>query len=256
MKKVFLVVAMALGLMASAFAENQDMLVDGKLIRLTNEVGTAGADRVFHTKDMPGGVYILTSANGPASQDNLPGAAALIRSIFIARGVKIADKPEDAGIAITFDMGGSATLVAANTKAEHSSLPSTGKVMSSVGAIAAGMAQGGIYAAVGYLAGGLIETDERTYLSAFIMDKPVVREVGLFTKHPRVVPTEDKMSSLTSNNVHITYRLEKGKEATDDAILKLMADQWINKFIVVDTSPAGASPASAVSVAETTEQKN
>lgn len=255
MNRVLLATIMTLSLAATASENNKDLMVDGKLVRITSETKTHGSDRVFHTKDLSNGIYILTTTNslgGDADGINLPYATALIRNALVARGIKVADKPEDADIAVVFAMGGSATLVNANAQAEHSGLPNSGKVMASVGAIAAGMAQGGIYAAVGYLAGGLIDSDAGAQLSAFIMDKPAVREVGLFTKRPRVVSTEDK---YTTNSVDFSYRLEKGKEATDDAILKLSVGQWVEKFVVVDDVSASISPASAVVATETTEQK-
>ena len=244
MKKTILVLLAVLSF--HTFAADEPLMVDGKLILIT-DVGTSNSDRALHSND---GIYILTSAGGPAGQDKLPNAEAIIREILVAHGIKVADKLEDANVAVVFDMGGSATMVTANNKADHSNLPGSGKVMASAGAIAAGVATGGVFAAVGYLAGALIPTDESTYLGAFIIDKPVLQERGLFTKRKLVMPSVDKGSSYSSNNVHVKYKLEKGKEAPEDAVLKMMTEQWVKHHIVADAATAPVS-ASGVSSAET-----
>ena len=232
MKKLFFVAIMVLGLVNAACAAEEAVLVDGKRILITRPA-ISDTKYVLHGKDLTDGIYIrvLGNNNGcPFCGDSLPYAEVLVKGLFVEHGFKVVDKLEGASISIQFTAHGSMDIVAANNKAAHSNLPSSSKVISSIGAIAAGVSTGGIAAGVGYIAGAFIPTDEETELEGWISEKPELLH-GFFGK-------TSVMSSVKGSDLRystgIKYRLEKEDKAPEDVILKLMAEQWINQHMVSD----------------------
>lgn len=203
------------------------VMVDGKKILITENLNPPlSMGRFLHSKDLPNGIFIRASNSGDWNRyDDLPNAVAIIRELFVANGFKVADKQEDASLTINFVPNGSMSMIAANDKAAHSNLPGTTKVISSIGAIAAGVATGGVAAGMGYIAGAFIPTDEHTNLTGFISGG------------------KDGLQIWTAG---IKYRLEKEDKAPEDAVLKMMTTQWIKRYMVLDTAPVAESPASSV----------
>jgi hypothetical protein len=185
---------------------------------------------------MPSGIFIRVSDNSfPVNGASLPNAEALAKAIFVKHGFKVADKAEDASVAVQFgSVGGSFRLTSANNQVEHGSI-SADKV---VGTVVVGAVGGGA-GVLGAVASLFIQTDERTSLIGFVSIKPE-------HKGPNFIMSAEKNDH--GANLLLKYRLEKDNKAQDDTIFKIMVEQWIKQYMINDTvvAPSTASSASAV----------
>lgn len=206
----------------AALAE-EGVTYDGKNIALTG-VSVAGSSdgRKFNARDLQNGIYIKMAPYFFGSE--LPNASALIRQRFTELGFKVNEKMEGSDLALLFDAQGSMDMSSADAKAAHSRVPNAVNVG---GAAAAGVVAG-IPGVLAFASGALFPTDSKTTLNAMVLLKPDSRKStvddGTFT-----------------NGVLVKYKLEKGNEATEDLVLKMLVDQWIKLYVVSDIAPAAAS---------------
>lgn len=231
----FVVLAAATLLSFGAMAE-EGVAYDGKNIALTAVTAAPSSDgRKFHTKDIQKGIYIK-SANFFFGKE-FPNSTVLIRERFEALGFKLSDTMEGSDLALLFDSQGSMDMSNADAKAAHSNMPSTPNI---IGAAGAGVVAG-IPGLVAFASGGLFPTDSKTVLNAMVLIKPV-KTKGTFGGEK----TSSSVSDGTfTNGVTVKYKLEKGNEATEDLVLKMLVDQWIKLYWVIDGTPVAASAVAA-----------
>lgn len=230
------VLLMATALLSfGAMAADEGVTYDGKKIAIT-EVGADGSSdgRKFHTKDFRGSIYIQ-DANFFFGK-RYANAENLIRHRFVELGFKLTDTMDGSDMALLFDSSGSMDMVNADAQAAHSTIPSNANIF---GGISAGITAG-IPGVLAFASGGLFQTDSKTSLMAMVMLKPV-KTKGMFGEK---INSSVKDGTFT-NSVQVKYRLEKGNEATEDIVLKMLVDQWIKLYVVADGEPVAASAATA-----------
>ena len=185
--------------------------------------------------------------------DRLQNAERVIGEVFKSHEIKICDKLDNCSMAFTFYTMLALDIVRADRAAAYTPAPNIGQVVGGVGQMigsginSAGTAAGSAGGLVGFAIGALFNTDSKLYISAMEFKNPTRLE-------------NSHGSFVTSNDAHqagasVFYRLEKGKEATDDVVLKMAVDEWIKHFVIFDTpetttntpSTALADPISAVS---------
>lgn len=227
----FAVLAVGALLSFAALAE-EGVTYDGKNIALTGVSAAGSSDgRKFNTKDLQNGIYIKMAPYFFGSE--LPNASAQIRQRFAELGIKVNEKMEGSDLALLFDAQGSMDMGNADAKAAHSRAPNAVNVG---GAAAAGIVAG-VPGVLAFASGALFTTDSKTTLNAMVLLKPNSRKStvddGTFT-----------------NGVLVKYKLEKGNEATEDIVLKMLVDQWIKLYLVTDGAPVASAPISKETPAE------
>lgn len=135
----------------------------------------------------------------------------------------------------------------ADQAAAYSGLPNAGQViggglqMLGAGINSVGTAAGGAGGLVGFAMGAIFNLDSKLYISAMEFKSPVHGE----NSHGSFVKSDDVHQAGAS----VFYKLEKGKEAPDDVVLKMAVDEWIKHFVIFDARPVVAE-ASTVPVAQ------
>ncbi|MDD5056546.1 MAG: hypothetical protein PHQ60_02135 [Sideroxydans sp.] len=235
-----------------AHAEDVGVNIDGKNIQIT-EVKATG-ERVFHSNEFPKGIFVIANSS-PASGDRFPNAETIISARLKLQGFKVVEKVEDASVAIKFATSGTITTASVDSKAAYSMLPNAGQVTVNAGGAIASALTSGPAGVVGFLIGGLYQSDSKGLMFVEVLQNPVVT---------RGWRGNENIGSGISNGtfaegLHVYYRLEKDKEAQDDTIMKMLIDQWIKRYLVLDTEPVAATtgapiPASAVTASMTLEE--
>ncbi len=152
---------------------------------------------------------------------------------MIQKGFKVTDKFEGCSAAFTFTVNGSLDLVSANKQAAYSAMPNSQQIASGAGnlahAVITGINSGGGGAAglAGFVIGQLFDTDSKLGIVASFQKDPV-KSKGFFGE--KISGSDDEHYSGVAN---IHYKLEKGKEASDDIVLKMAVDEWIDHFMPV-----------------------
>ncbi len=149
---------------------------------------------------------------------------------------------EGSDLTLLFDSQGSMDMSNADAKAAYSNMPSTPNI---IGAAGAGVVAG-IPGLVAFATGGLFPTDSKTVLNAMVLIMPV-KTKGTFGGEKIGSSISD---GTFTNGVTVKYKLEKGNEATEDLVLKMLVDQWIRLYWVID----GSTPIAASAVAATNTQ--
>lgn len=198
---------------------------DGKKIVITDIGVSGGLDKPIHSNDVPGGIYIRASAEAFAANGaSLLYAGKLIKERFVSRGFKIIDQAEQASISIQFGSIQNATfsMAGANNVAEQSDLNKAKLVSGAM--LAMGRGPAGV---VGGLTNILIKSDEKVYFLGLVSENP--KYIA-----PNFIASSNKGSDKTGTSV-IKYKLfDKDERAPDDAILKMLVDQWIDQYMVLD----------------------
>jgi len=228
-RAVNMVVLVVGAFLSFAVLAEEGVTYDGKNIALTDvSVAWSSDGRKFNARDMQNGIYIKMAPYYFGSE--LPNASALIRQRFTELGFKISKKMEGSDLALLFDAQGSMNMSDADAKAAHSRAPNAVDVS---GAATAGIVAG-IPGVLAFASGALFQTDSKTTLNAMVLLKPNSRKStvddGTFT-----------------NGVFVKYKLEKGNEATEDLVLKMLVDQWIKLYVVSDIASAAASATETLS---------
>ena len=260
MKMNILVSLMAMLLSMAAYAKDEPVTIDGKHILVTDVSEMGWGNSALHTNDLKNGVYVQVTSSSNVDS-HLPNAEKVIASELESHGIKIADKLEGSSIALD--------MAKADQAAAYSALPNAGQVAAGggqmIGAVmnSARSAAGGVGGLVGFLAGELFNTDSKLLLQTGVYKDPIYAKVGLFGIRGIKSTSDD---SIHQPSLKIFYKLEKGKEASDDVVLKMAIDEWIRHYVVFDTpvptqdvavpvSAAEASPASAVVSQVTLDKK-
>ena len=185
--------------------------IDGKNITITDiDHSIFSSERKFSTVTDASAVFI--SPDGVNIQR-------IVRERFELAGVHTVDKVEDSTISVLFLTTGSISMPNVDKAAEHSALLNQQQVTDNISPIAGSIVAGGPIGGIAYLAGFLFESN--------------VKLIGS-------VQTKD---GHATNTPMFNYKLEKGKEASDDAVFKTLVDQWINLYIVF---PAPVAPSETV----------
>ena len=110
----------------------------------------------------------------------------------------------------------------------------------------AGTAAGGAVGLVGFVAGQLFDTDTKLVIMARTFKKPVFPKSADGSRMGINTSSTDK-DGLTMGGLKVFYKLEKGKEASDDVVLKMAVNQWIKHYIIFDAPTLqAATPAAPV----------
>jgi hypothetical protein len=199
---------------------------DGKKIVITDVGVMGGLDKPIHSNEVPDGIFVRASAaeGTPVNGASLQYAEKLIKERFVIRGFKISEQAESASISIQFGSTQNAkfSMAGANNIAEQSDLNKTKLV--SGGLLMIGRGSAGV---VGGLANILVKSDEKVYFMGLVSEKPKYSK-------PNYLVSSNKGSDEMGTSV-IKYKLfDKDDRAPDDAILKMLVDQWIDQYMVLD----------------------
>ena len=231
-----------------AYAKDQQITIDGQHILVT-DVGKPGFfHSKIHTSDLKNGVYIIVPAGNSGVGTRFTNAEKAIASEFEAHGIKVTDSIDNASVSIGVTSMLALDMARADRAAAHTYAPNAGQVIATGGQLAGAVANsvnaaaGGAGGAVGFLIGWMWE------------DTKLALIVGVTTK-----PSFYKNSSgntyvhgddTSIDGLKVFYKLEKGKEASDDVILKMAIDQWIKEYVIQDeVAPTQAAPAPAATPA-------
>ena len=245
--KTFIAAVLAMIVSISVYAKDQEVTMDGKHILVTDVSESGWGNSQIHSSDLSGGVYIIAGEGYGNLQERWPNAEKAIAEVFAARGYKVVNKLEDASMAIAFGSLGSLEMAKADQAAAYSAAPNAGQVIGGgiqlAGAVINSVhtAAGGTGGAVGFIAGAIFNSDSKAVLQVMTFKNPTTR-----TWRGASFATGKDGDKVA--NAKVFYKLEKGKEASDDTVLKMAVDQWIQHYVIID----GPSPTQAVATPATT----
>lgn len=231
----------------AAFAADDPVTIDGKHILVTDVSESGFGNKQIHSSVYNGGgVYIIA---GSVDQ-RFPNAEKAIAELFKAHGIAVADSLETSSVAMVFNTLGALELAKADQEIAYSAAPNANQVatggaqlvtavMSTSGKIAGGGATG----VVGFVAGALFNSDSKLVISVQSFQKPE------YTKGfgGRGVQSTIGWDGIKHGVAKVFYKLEKGKEASDDVVLKMAVDQWIKHYMIFDAPTLqAATPAAPV----------
>ena len=247
MDKAIWAALMAMVFSVAAYAKDEPITIDGKHILVTDVSKSGYGNGQLHSADFKNGVYIVAGS----LDQRFPNAEKAIAESFKAKGLPVVDKLEDAGVAIVFNTMLSLDLAKADQAAKYSAMPNAGQVVSGAGGLAGAamnsagrIAGGGATGVVGYLAGALFETDSKLIISAISYKSPS----AIKTWRGNFIKANDGDSAETAK---VFYKLEKGKEASINVVLKMAVDQWISQYVVFDGIAPTREVAAPVATAPT-----
>lgn len=226
MKKILFVSLITILFSANTFAKDETFAIDGKNIVVT-DVSASSSGRL-HQNELKNGVYIMVS-NGPNIDSHLINAEKSIKSVFESYGIKTSDNMENSSIAIRWGSNLALDMVKADQQAANTLMPTHNQVASMSSQVIGAAMSGGVVGLAGFALGALYNTDSKLLIQAISYKDPVMGKVGLFGLSKGI-----QSSSYEVQNATVFYKLEKGKEASDDVVLKMAVDQWIKHFIVFD----------------------
>jgi hypothetical protein len=239
MKKIAIGLLLGMGVVMGVQAEDVGVNIDGKNIVVTSAEKSRGSNEErLHQKDFSSGIFLQAST---LSGEVLKNASEIIKARFTEHGFKVVESPEIAGIAIGFITYGALDLKNADQQAEHSILPNSHQVAVNSGSVIGSVISLGPIGAIGYAAGWVMSSGEETTISGVSCLKPIY---GL-ARGKKYIYSNEKNGEHT-NNVKISYKFDNASKANDDTVLKMLVDQWINRYMVIDTSETLAAPASSV----------
>jgi hypothetical protein len=228
--KVVLAVLVGLLIAAPAFSSEELVTIDGKNIKITGVSGSN--DPKINTSNMKDGVVVFTGSLKDGGYQNV---SKMIKDRLIMRGIKVTDKVEGSSYGLWIGIDKGISMDSANKNLAHSMVPDSNKV-SGMAIQAAGFAKNlGNNGLVGYVAGAIFDglSDSKVVLRVNVVEKPAIQK-GWFDSIGLMSLTNNFNTKIAS----ISYVLEKGKEASDDIVLKMAVDKWIDTFVVFDAPPA------------------
>ena len=205
-------------------------------------------------ESLDNGIYII-ACNG-AIDKRLPNVENEISNIFKNKGFKISDTLEGSSYAIAFSINGDIDIVKADKQVAHSALPNANQVANHVGTLAnsvlsgVGNGVGGATGLAGWVIAEMLQTDSNFKISTTLFKNPT-KYKGFLGE--RIKGSDDVRYGTAA---FVFYKLEKGKEASDDIVLKMAVNEWIDHFMPVqnvNSQIAEASPASISKPAEPTQ---
>jgi len=220
---------------SSAVLENE-FIIDGNKILVTDvDSKLFSSEKIIHSKDYPNGIFIVIEND--INSKVYPHSTKLVRDIFTEKGFKIVDHADGADLAINLSFyktySGSFSVANAEQQAAHDSSASAGAMIANAGVLAGAALTSGPAAAAGGLMALLIDYDEKTMLGALIYTKPVI------DKSKKGVNAIKSSTDVATNMNDVDYRVAKKKDgpAPDTAVLKVLVDQWIKRYMVLDIVP-------------------
>ena len=251
MKYKLVFAVMALVAAFGAFAKDQQVTMNGKHILVTDVSNDDFKTDKIHSNDLntKEGVYVFIGNEVQPSQPAYPNAAKVIAEVLKENGITVATTMDNASFVFGFGTLGALDYAKAEQAAAYSTGPNAGQVIATSGQLAGSIANsvhtaaGGAGGLIGFVAGALFNTDTKLVATGIFYKDPVIAKVGLFG----VKGLASKSNVIIHNTASIFYKLEKGKEASDDVVLKMAADQWIKHYVVFDTpiAPTQQAPAPA-----------
>jgi hypothetical protein len=272
--KYLLVGLLGLLISTGVFAKDEPVTIDGKHIVVTDVTEPGFYNTQIHSSIFNGGgVYIIAGS----VNHRFPNAEKAIAEIFRSHGIPVADSLETSSVAMVFTTWLALDMANADQMAAHVHIPNAGQIATEgtqmLGAVMAfaDVATGVAVALAGFAA-ELLNTDTKLVISVSSYKQPVYRH----GRGGSSIGTDSKDSDAMSYGLaKIFYKLEYGKEASDDVVLKMAVDQWIKHYVIFDApaleaavpkapvahapavAPAPASSVSAVSavVSDVTSDK-
>ena len=239
-----------LGMLISTgvFAKDEPVPIDGKHIVVTDVAEPGFYNKQIHSSIFNGGgAYIIAGT----VNHRFPNAEKAIAEIFRSHGIPVADSLETSSVAMVFTTWLALDMANADQMAAHVHIPNAGQIATEgtqmLGAVMAfaDVATGVAVALAGFAA-ELLNTDTKLVISVSSYKQPVYRH----GRGGSSIGTDSKDSDAMSYGLaKIYYKLEYGKEASDDVVLKMAVDQWIKHYVIFDT-PALEATAPKASVAQ------
>lgn len=228
----------------NAIAEDKPIEIDGKHILLTDFSVRHSDLPDFKKESLNNGIYIIAWAG--AMDKRLPNAEKMISEVFRSKGFKISDTLEGSSFAIAFTVpNGAIDIVRADKQAGYSASPNSSQVATHAGALAnsvlsgIGNGGGGAVGLAGWAIAELLQSDSNFGIIGTIFKEPT-KYKGFLGE--RIKGSDDKRYGTMS---FVFYKLEKGKEASDDVVLKMGVNEWIDHFMPahnVNTQNADTKP--------------
>jgi hypothetical protein len=220
MKKMIFVVLAVLSL--GAFATEELVDVNGKKVMFT-EIDPGGSKQKIDASNLPNGVYLEVREGFNGRQ--MPNSEKMVRAMFEAKGIKMADQMYGSSAYIQLHVTGSLNASAAEAGAE-SWIAGQAAVGAGIGGFAGALAGAGKAAAIGYVLGAaFIPADEKTAVGAYVVTNPFPDKNFLGMA---ITSSKDK-DGMLGNNILFKYKMaEKDEEkATEDLVLRIMVEKWI-----------------------------
>ena len=219
----------------NAIAEDKPIEIDGKHILVT-DFKVANENKLKIKPEDEKSVFVYLSY---PNRYAYPNARKIVESIFSSKGYKISDKFENAKYSIFLNFNGSLDISKADKYAANSYVPNAGQVATHVGALANSVLSGGVNGAAGWVIAELLQTDSYSTISGSLRKDAVLKK-GFFGE--KLTGSDDEIYGGTAR---VFYKLEKGKEASDDIVLKMVVNEWIDHFMptqnvntqIADTKP-------------------
>lgn len=239
MKKLLIGLLLGMGVVMGVQAEDIGVNIDGKNIVVTEATNAFGSEeKKIHSKDLQNAIYVEVATIGGDEFKNL---SLLAKERFALKGFKVTDSPVGASVKISLNVTGSINMSDANKRADYSSLPTGSLVVVNGGAAIGTAISSGLPGLVGFALGGLYPSDIKASINGTVYIKPVEKTTWRGLK---VFVSENNFINM----MRVFYKLEKDKEASDDTAFKMLVDQWINRYMVLDAESAmhAILPVSAV----------
>jgi hypothetical protein len=222
MKQLILIAALTFSFGAVHAEEVAGVTIDGKKIVIVDaDKKFFSQEHFLHRKDLQDGIYAI-AGRGPAGDFIYPNATAIIRERFKAKGYKVVDKAEGSAVTLRFFTTGELDMGDADKAAAASNLPNSGQIGSNVIGGLGAIAVAGIAGGAAYAIGSLFQSSKETVIACTSM-------------------TNEKNPKIFNAIMYVDYKLEKDNKASDDIVLKMLVDQWIKRYVLLDTEPVAAS---------------
>jgi hypothetical protein len=235
MKKISLVLLVwfGIGMAMNAVAEEvSGVTIDGKKIVIVEaDKKFFSQEHFLHSKDLQDGIYAI-AVSGPGSLSVYPNATAIIRERIVANGFKVVDKAEGSAVGLKFFTTGSLDMEDADKAAAASNLPNSGQIGSNVIGGLGAIAVAGIAGGAAYAIGSLFQSSKETVIGCMGIAKPLSNKMN---------ESSEKEATIFNAIMYVDYKLEKDNKASDDIVLKMLVDQWIKRYLVLDTEPVAVS---------------
>lgn len=233
MKKILsVIVVMSVLAMTGCASAPKNIAMDGKLIVVTDESTVPFlSDRALKKADLADGLFVRIAGN-MYDKTVYPNADVIVKERFTSRGIKLAETESDSSVIVKFYLQGSASLADIEKSANHATHIDSAELIVNGGIVAGNYISMGPVALAGAAVGLMFDQDKKTFIAS------------LMTINPRPAITVNGVNKASIektdivNGISVKYKLEKGKEARDEVVLKVLVDSWINKYIVLDPQPS------------------
>lgn len=254
MKYALIAALMAMVLSGCSTFKNEPVTFNGQHILVTDvgEPGFGNMDPIHSSElNQKDGVYITTGQN---FDSRLRNAERAIKEVFNAHGIKTTENMGNASFGVNVGTMLALDMASADRAAAYSAVPNSGQVIAEGGQLVGSVvnnlhtAVGGGGALVGFAAGAMFQ-DTKLVITVMLSKTPeLTKSRGLFGGGDEKTFMTGK-DGMRFGILKVFYKLEKGKEASDDIVLKMAIDQWIKHYLIFDASTKDGE-ASKVSIAK------